>query len=128
MKNYEIGIEESLRRVVCVEANNIDEAIEIVSEKYNKEEIVLDSSDFCESNIANIYSKKLDEPMNIYMRYDPQEGILTIIQDDNKEVKYVCDTVEDISVCLKTYTNDYMENSEIPSDRELDDIDMEREM
>lgn len=126
MKNYEIVVEELLRRVVCVEANNIDEAIDIVSEKYDKEEIVLDSSDFCENNIANIYSKKLDEPMNIYMRYDPEDGILTIIQDDNKEAKYVCDTVEDLSVCLKTYTTDYMETPEIPSDRELEDIDIER--
>lgn len=126
MKKYEIGIEEVLRRVINVEANNIDEAIEIITEKYDSGEIVLDSSDFCDKSISNIYSKKLDKPINIYMRYNPEDGIITILQDNNKEDKYVCNTVEDLSVCLKTYTSNYMETPEIPSSKELDDIDLER--
>ncbi len=128
MKKYDIGIEEVLRRVVSVEANSIDEAIEKVSYQYDNEEIVLDSSNFCEKSIGNIYSKKLDKPININMKYDANAGILTIIQDENKEGKYVCDTVEDINSCLRTYISDYMENPEIPSDKEIDEVLKEEEL
>ena len=55
MKKYDIEIEEVLRRVIeNVEANDISEAISKVEEKYDKEEIVLDSSDFVEKNFNNL--------------------------------------------------------------------------
>lgn len=126
MKKYEIEVEEVLRRVVPVEANNIDEAIDKVEEQYKNEEIVLDSSDYCETHFNNLYSKKLDEPMDIYLRFNSSDNILTIIKDDDKEEKYICDTVEDIKSCLRTYLADYVENQEIEADREVEDIEYER--
>lgn len=128
MQKYEIGIEETLRRVINVEAENIDEAIEIATNKYDSGEIVLDSSDFCDKTISNIYSKKLEQPINIFMKYNPKDGIITIVQDNNKEGKYVCDTVEDLSVCLKTYTSNYMETPEIPSNKELEEVTQDEEL
>lgn len=126
MKKYDIEVEEVLRRVVHIEANNIAEAVDKVEEQYKNEEIVLDSSDYCETHFNNLYSKKLDKSMNIYMKYDSNDGILTIIQDDNKEGKYICDTVEDIKSCLRTYLADYVENLEIEAAREVEDIEYER--
>lgn len=126
MKKYDIEVEEVLRRVVHTEANNIDEAIDKVEEQYKKEEIVLDSSDYCETHFNNLYSKKLNKSMNFYMKYNSNDGILTIIQDDNKEGQYICDTVEDIKSCLRTYLADYVENPEIEADREVEDIEYER--
>lgn len=46
MKEFEITIIETLSKSVTVEANNYDEALEKVEDMYEKEEIVLDSSDF----------------------------------------------------------------------------------
>lgn len=43
---YKIEIEELLQRVVEIEAENIEQAIEITKEKYKKEEYVLDENDF----------------------------------------------------------------------------------
>ena len=126
MKKYDIEVEEVLRRVVHVEANNIDEAIDKVEEQYKNEEIVLDSSDYCETNFNNLYSKKLDKSMNFYMKYDSDDGILTIIQDDNKEGKYICDTAGDIKNCVRSYIAEYVENPEIEADREIEDIEYER--
>ncbi|SMP88826.1 DpnD/PcfM-like protein [Epsilonproteobacteria bacterium SCGC AD-311-C15] len=42
----DIKITEILSRIVSVDAKSIDEAIEHVKEMYNREEIVLDYSDF----------------------------------------------------------------------------------
>ena len=52
MQNYKIEITEILRREVEIEAENIDSAIQIITEKYKSEEIVLDSSDFVEYKIV----------------------------------------------------------------------------
>lgn len=126
MKKYNIEIEEVLRKVIPIEANSIDEALDKVKEQYDEEEIVLDSSDYCETSFGNLYSKKLDKPMDIYLRFNPSENTLTIIKDDDKEEKYICDTVEDIKSCLRTYLADYVENLEIEADREVEDIEYER--
>jgi hypothetical protein len=45
-KFYKIEIEELLQRVVEIEAENIEQAIDITKEKYKNEEYVLDENDF----------------------------------------------------------------------------------
>lgn len=52
MPNYKIEITEVLRREVEIEADNIENAIQIITEKYKSEEIVLDSSDFVDYKIV----------------------------------------------------------------------------
>ena len=51
MKTFEFEIQELLSRIVEVEAKNEDEAYRKIKEMYKKEEIVLDSSDFVETEI-----------------------------------------------------------------------------
>ncbi len=51
MKKFEFEIKEFLSRIIEVEANNEDEAYMKVKEMYEKEVIVLDSSDFVETEI-----------------------------------------------------------------------------
>lgn len=48
MAEYEIEITETLSKTITIKAESYTEAIKIAREKYNKEEIVLDSSNFCE--------------------------------------------------------------------------------
>ena len=45
-KEYEIEIEEILKRVVKVKADSLDDALDIVEDKYKKQEYILDSEDF----------------------------------------------------------------------------------
>ena len=45
-KNYEIKIEETLRKVVRINANSLNEAINIAKEKYSNEEYILDYQDY----------------------------------------------------------------------------------
>jgi len=49
MKTYEIEIKETLSRVIEVQANSEDEAFAQVKQMYNNEEIVLDSSDYVDT-------------------------------------------------------------------------------
>lgn len=58
MNRYRIEIRETLVREIEVEANNVEEAKEIVEKMYSKEEIVLDYSDFAELNIAETISQQ----------------------------------------------------------------------
>lgn len=50
MKKYEIEIEEILQHTYEIEANSLEEAIDIAQEKYRNEEFVLDSDDWKETN------------------------------------------------------------------------------
>jgi hypothetical protein len=43
---YEIAVKETLKRVVKVRANNIENAIEKIKKEYYKEKIILDADDF----------------------------------------------------------------------------------
>lgn len=61
---YLMCVEEILRRYVIVEAENTDEALEIIDDKYNnKGEIVLDYDDLADSKIefARV-ARESDEP------------------------------------------------------------------
>ena len=49
MQTYHIEIQETLVRVVAVEALSLDSAIVQVQEMYNNEEIVLDSDDYMDT-------------------------------------------------------------------------------
>ena len=48
---YKLEITEWLQKVIEVEANSKEEAYNIVSDMYRKNEIVLDSSDFIDKEI-----------------------------------------------------------------------------
>lgn len=50
MKKFKIEIQEILSRIVEVEARNEDEALNIIQNQYQEEKIVLDSSDFSDTD------------------------------------------------------------------------------
>lgn len=50
MKVYHIEVEEILQEVYDIEANSLDEALEIAEEKYHNEEIVLAPETIKETN------------------------------------------------------------------------------
>jgi len=54
MKTFEFEIQELLSRIIEVEAKSEDEAFRKVKEMYEKEEIVLDSSDVSDFSIKKV--------------------------------------------------------------------------
>ncbi|MBU0473312.1 MAG: DpnD/PcfM family protein [Bacteroidetes bacterium] len=51
MKTFKYEIQETLSRIIEVEAQTEDEAYLIIKEMYSNEEIVLDSSDYIDTEI-----------------------------------------------------------------------------
>lgn len=51
MKTYTVEITETLQKQIKVKANSESEAIDIVQEQYDNEDIVLYSEDFVDVNI-----------------------------------------------------------------------------
>lgn len=54
MNTYKFEITEILQRTVYIEATDEKEAYEVIRKKYKEEDIVLNSSDFIESEIIII--------------------------------------------------------------------------
>ncbi|MDR3653430.1 MAG: DpnD/PcfM family protein [Paludibacter sp.] len=52
MRTFKIEITEILKRVEEIESESIELAIQLITQKYISEEIVLDSSDFIEHQIC----------------------------------------------------------------------------
>lgn len=51
MTNYKIEIQETLSRVIEIEADSVEDAIDRVRVMYRAEEIVLDSDDYVSTEI-----------------------------------------------------------------------------
>jgi hypothetical protein len=53
MKTYKIEVKETLSRIIEINANSINEALENVQKIYKNEEIILDNDDFVEVDFIN---------------------------------------------------------------------------
>ena len=51
MKKYQVEINETLSRIIEVEAENGNDAVSKIKDLYRKEEIVLDSNDYLDTKI-----------------------------------------------------------------------------
>ena len=119
LKEYDIAVEELLRRVVKVRATNISQALDYVSDKVESCDIVLSADDYSGNReIRNFNSKKLNENLRLFVSYNPEDGIITIFHDKNKEAKYICDNVEDLKNCINTYVDNFIEETEIEALKE----------
>ena len=59
METFKVEIQEFLSRIVDIEANSIDEALDKVNQLYRSQEIVLDSGDFISNRIEAIKKHRL---------------------------------------------------------------------
>lgn len=63
--SYKVYVTETLRRECEIEATSEDEALELLEEKYNESEIILDYSDLVDTEFSNCsHSKKEIETLN----------------------------------------------------------------
>ncbi len=113
IKEYDVEVKEILSKVVHIKTENIDEAINKAESMYDNSEIELNYEDLHEREFTNLYSEKLSNPFNININF--KDGILTIQQSNNKKIDYSCDTVRNISSCLSSYLNEFIEEHNIDS-------------
>ena len=61
MKKFRVSFQETLERIIEIEAENEDKAQEIANEMYRNEEVVLDWQDFIDKDIEVLEEVKEDE-------------------------------------------------------------------
>lgn len=54
MNNYKIEIQEILSKIVDIEADSIEEALQIAESKYKEEKIILDSSNYVDTDFIEL--------------------------------------------------------------------------
>lgn len=88
MPKFQIEIEEILQRIENVEANDLDEALDIVSDKYENQEIILDSEDFKEHEIREYRNEVRILDLEKDSIFDIDYG-KAILLDGNKELALI---------------------------------------
>lgn len=68
MKRYYVSVTETLNKVVSVDADSENDALEQVRAAYNDSVIVLDSNDFCEETI------EIEDDQLFYTDYERSYG------------------------------------------------------
>jgi NTP pyrophosphatase (non-canonical NTP hydrolase) len=68
MKKFDVEITEYLQKTITVEADNETDAVLKVEEDYNKEKIVLDSSDFIDKDIEIYNPDKFTSKLDLLMQ------------------------------------------------------------
>ena len=68
MKKFDVEITEYLQKTITVEADNETDAVSKVEEDYNKEKIVLDSSNFIDKDIEIYNPDKFTSKLDILMQ------------------------------------------------------------
>lgn len=53
METFKIEIKETLSNIIEIQAENEQQAIDIIKKKYNNEEIILDSNNYIDTEISN---------------------------------------------------------------------------
>ena len=121
MKKYKVEVVEKLSRVVEVEAEDYQTALEIVSTKYADSEIVLDYNDLETTDYHEYPSPKIKDNFEIVLEFDKDEKNIVISCDDSTGVNYNCVDYEDLTIALQDYIDNYIEY-----EKENDKVDLER--
>ncbi len=108
MDKYNIEIIETLSRVVEQKANSYEEAEELVSNKYDKSEIILDYEDKEDVMFKPYPSQEIKSNFIVNITYNKDKKILFIKND--KDVKsYKCNNVLDLKLFLGSFLESNIE-------------------
>ena len=116
MALYNVEVTESLSRVVEQEANSYEEAEELVTAKYDDEEIVLDWNDLSYTNYKPYPSQNLKEDFLLEINFDRDKGNVIIGTDSSSGAKYDCKTIEDLKNAFNNYIESYIELENVKSE------------
>lgn len=109
MALYSVEVVETLSRVVEQDAPTYEDAESLVEEKYDNQEIVLDSVDYKGVEYRQIPSPKIKESFNITIDFDKEEKNVYISTESSSGATYSCETTEDLNIALKTYISNCVE-------------------
>lgn len=112
MNKYKILVEEYMEGVYEESASTFHDARNILENKINSGEIVIENTHTYKRTLKNYNSKELKEHLNLQITFDPELNMMIIINNNDDINEYYCDTVRDLEDIFKYYCDKYLENDE----------------
>ena len=109
MSKYQVEIVETLSRVVDIEANNYEEALEKAQKKYDDSDIILDWEDLENVDYKKYPYPKLKEDIMLEINYDKINNSVIIGTENSSGVEYHCSDIEDLKNSINEYIDDYID-------------------
>lgn len=128
MKKYKIIIQEFDETLVEQNADSFDEAVNKTKDKIANDKIYLEPTSNYTQTFINYYSKELDNSLAIFLKYNPNDKTIVIINNEENDKQRVydgCYTVRDLSDIFSSYCKNNLEEREIEAEKEIEE---EREM
>ncbi len=105
MSKYQIEIVETLSRVIDIEANSYEEALDKVKAKYDNSDIILDWEDLENVDYKKYPYPKLKEDIMLEINYDKINNSVIIGTENSSGAEYHCSDKKD----LKNRINEYID-------------------
>lgn len=109
MSKYQIEIVETLSRVVDINANSYEEALEQAKEKYDKSEIVLDWEDLENVDYKKYPYPKMKDDFILEVHYDKIGNSVIIGTETSSGAEYHCSDIEDLKNSINEYIDNYVD-------------------
>ena len=109
MSKYQVEIVETLSRVIDVEANSYEEALDKVKAKYDKSDIVLDWEDLENVDYKKYPYPKLKEDIMLEINYDKINNSVIIGTENSSGAEYHCSDIEDLKNSINEYIDNYID-------------------
>lgn len=109
MRLYNVEIKEDTSRVIEINANSYEEAVNKAEEMYDKGEVVLFYDDCNGVSYEPYPSQKIKNNFSLNIEFDKKEKMLYITHEDGSGTKYNCETRDNLISAFKTYIDIYEE-------------------
>lgn len=125
MKLYNVEVVETLSRVVEQKANSYEEAEELVSDRYDNQDIVLDYNDLEDTNYKPYPSQMIKEDFVVTFQFRKNINEL-FVTDKKGTMNYSCKSKQDLENLIKTYVEDNVELDVVVPEKVFKNKDYER--
>lgn len=125
MKLYNVEVVETLSRVVEQKANSYEEAEELVSDRYDNQDIVLDYNDLEDTNYKPYPSQMIKEDFVVTFQFRKNINEL-FVTDKKGTINYSCKSKQDLENLIKTYVEDNVELDAVIPEKVFKNKDYER--
>ena len=109
MSKYQIEIVETLSRVIDIEANSYEEALDKAKAKYDKSDIVLDWEDLENVDYKKYPYPKLKEDIMLEINYDKINNSVIIGTENSSGAECQCSDTEDLKNSFSEYIDNYID-------------------
>ena len=108
MNKYQIEIVETLSRVIDIEANSYEDALEKIKEKYDNSDIILDWEDLENVDYKEYPYPKIKDDFILQVDYDKDDNSVIIGTETSSGAKYYCSNTEDLKNSINEYIDNYI--------------------